>query len=142
MARSRCFRISSLGSFKSFVRLLEQLDGTSLPLPERLSYRLGNRVMKMSRLALLLSLVVSVPAAAQSIDATLDRGLRAYNSARTTKATFEQMLSNPLTGSSSKARGELLMRRPNQLSVKFTDPSGDRIVADGGMLWVYLPSQN
>lgn len=80
--------------------------------------------------------------AASSTDATLDRALRAYGRAKTTRASFDQVLTNPLTGTSAKAKGELLMDRDGRLSIRFIDPAGDRVVADGSMLWVYLPSQN
>lgn len=88
------------------------------------------------------ALALPQPAAQPSVERTLDRALKAYNAARTTRATFTQVLTNPLTGTTARASGELLMRRPNQVSVTFTDPRGDRIVADGRLLWVYLPSQD
>jgi outer membrane lipoprotein carrier protein len=79
---------------------------------------------------------------AQSIDATLNRALTAHNGAKTLRASFRQVISNPLTGTSATARGELMMRKPDEVHVKFTDPSGDVVLADGRFLWVYLPSQN
>ena len=30
--------------------------------------------------------------------------------------------------------------RPNRLAIRFTDPAGDAIIADGKAVWVYLPS--
>jgi outer membrane lipoprotein carrier protein len=36
--------------------------------------------------------------------------------------------------------GELVQRRPNHVAVRFTDPAGDRIIADGTWVWFYLPS--
>ena len=39
-----------------------------------------------------------------------------------------------------KSAGELVQRRPNHVAVRFTDPAGDRIVADGAWVWFYLPS--
>lgn len=75
-------------------------------------------------------------------DAALNRALRAYAATRTTRALFEQTLINPLTGTTASASGELFMRKPNQLAVRFVNPAGDRLVADGRLLWVYLPSQN
>lgn len=77
-----------------------------------------------------------------SVDAVVDRAVQTYANVRTMRATFEQTLTNPLTGTTVVARGELQQRRPNLLSVRFTDPRGDRIVADGKVLWVYLPSTN
>ena len=72
--------------------------------------------------------------------AALDRAVAAYKKAKTVRATFEQTLSNPLTGTKVDASGELVMAQPNKLSVTFSQPAGDRIVADGRWLWVYLPS--
>jgi len=79
-------------------------------------------------------------AAAQSVDATLDRASAAWAKVKTVRARFEQTVTNSLTGSSASALGEFQQQRPNRLSVRFTDPAGDRIVADGKWVWVYLPS--
>jgi len=79
---------------------------------------------------------------AQSVDATLNRAVAAYAKLRTARATFEQTLTNPLTGTKIVARGEYQQQVPNRLSVRFTDPAGDRIVSDGKVLWAYLPSTN
>jgi outer membrane lipoprotein carrier protein len=80
--------------------------------------------------------------AAESAAAALDRAVAAYAKVKTVRATFEQTLTNPLTGTAVSATGEMTQRRPNYLSVRFTDPAGDRIVADGKYLWLYLPSTN
>ena len=83
------------------------------------------------------------PAAQPTASATIDRAVAAYAKAKTARATFEQTLKNPLTGSNLVSRGEIsLQQRPNRMSVRFTDPKGDRIVVDGTSLWVYLPSSN
>lgn len=70
---------------------------------------------------------------------TIDRASKAFRSARTVRATFEQTLQNPVTGSSSTTTGELLLARPNKVAVRFAG-AGDRVVSDGRSLWVYLPS--
>jgi outer membrane lipoprotein carrier protein len=83
------------------------------------------------------------PAAQPTASATIDRAVAAYAKAKTARATFEQTLKNPLTGSNLVSRGEIsLQQRPNRMSVRFTNPKGDRIVVDGTSLWVYLPSSN
>src|SRR6185503_8196903 len=38
------------------------------------------------------------------------------------------------------SKGELLQRKPDRLAITFLDPAGDRIVADGKFVWVYLQS--
>jgi outer membrane lipoprotein carrier protein len=55
-------------------------------------------------------------------------------------ADFRQTITNPLTGTTSVSRGVLLRKDPNLLSINFSDPRGDRVVSDGNVLWVYLPS--
>jgi outer membrane lipoprotein carrier protein len=90
------------------------------------------------------SLVMLVAAApllrAQSADDPLDHAVSVWSKVRTARATFEQTVTNSLTGSSATAHGEFQEQRPNRLAIRFTDPSGDRIVADGESVWVYLPS--
>lgn len=72
--------------------------------------------------------------------ALLSRAMQRYGAARTVDVTFTQVVSNPLTQHSLTSRGELLRQRPNLLSITFSSPASDRIVADGNVLWVYLPS--
>jgi outer membrane lipoprotein carrier protein len=72
--------------------------------------------------------------------ATLDKAIRAYKDVNTVEATFTQRLTNPLLGRTVEAKGEAVQDRPNKISIRFTDPAGDRIVSDGTHLWVYLPS--
>jgi outer membrane lipoprotein carrier protein len=98
-------------------------------------------------------LVVSVAllGSASSIDARpaahvarqadlLDRAVAAWAKVKTAHATFEQTITNPLTGRTLTANGEYVQQRPGKLSVSFADPANDRIVADGKFVWVYLPS--
>ncbi len=85
-------------------------------------------------------LAAAASAGAQSPTATLDRAVRAYKNVKTVRASFSQTITNPLLGATVKSAGELVQRRPNHVSVRFTDPAGDRIVADGAWVWFYLPS--
>jgi outer membrane lipoprotein-sorting protein len=85
-------------------------------------------------------LLPSVAHGQTKADSVLDRAVRAHGGVGTLRATFEQTLTNPLTGSEVKARGELQQQPPRYLSIVFTNPKGDRIVADGQSLWVSLPS--
>jgi len=70
----------------------------------------------------------------------LDRAVAAWAKVKNARATFEQTITNSLTGRTLKASGEYQEQRPGKLSVKFDDPANDRIVADGKQLWLYLPS--
>ncbi len=79
-------------------------------------------------------------AGAQSPEAVMDRAVSNYASMKTMRAEFTQTITNPLTGTTSVSSGELLRRQPNLLAINFTNPKGDRVVADGKAVWVYLPS--
>jgi outer membrane lipoprotein carrier protein len=92
------------------------------------------------RTVLLAFALLASRAGAQSVDDILARATAAYGHVSTVKSSFEQTLTSGLTGDTSQAKGEMLQLRPNRLSVKFTEPAGDRIVADGTWLWVYAPS--
>jgi outer membrane lipoprotein carrier protein len=95
---------------------------------------------------LLISLAVATiaicppKAQSQDVDATIKRAIAAWSRVKTFRATFEQTLTNPITGSAMVSRGELQQRKPNKLAITFTDPAGDRIVGDGTFVWVYLQS--
>jgi outer membrane lipoprotein carrier protein len=82
----------------------------------------------------------SSPSADSAALRLVERAADAYSSARTLRATFEQTLRNPRTGTEYRAAGEFLQRGTTHFAFKFTDPEGDRIVADGDVLWLYLPS--
>ncbi|HKW09436.1 MAG TPA: outer membrane lipoprotein chaperone LolA [Gemmatimonadaceae bacterium] len=93
------------------------------------------------RLSLVMLAAAAAPLAAQSTtDKVLDRAVAAWGKVKTARATFEQTVTNSLTGSSANARGEFQQQRPNRLAIRFTEPTGDRIVSDGASVWVYLPS--
>ena len=77
---------------------------------------------------------------AQSVGQTIDRAVAAWTAAKTVRASFEQTLRNPLTGSDVTARGEFQQQGRSRIDIRFTEPSGDRIVADGRSLWIYVPS--
>lgn len=79
-------------------------------------------------------------ARAQSPEAVMDKAVANYASMKTMRAEFRQTITNPLTGTTSVSTGELLRRQPNLLAINFTNPKGDRVVADGRSVWVYLPS--
>lgn len=76
----------------------------------------------------------------QPVDSVIARAVSAWAKVKTLRATFEQTVTNPITGSAMHSRGSLQQRKPNRLAITFTDPAGDRIVADGAHVWVFLPS--
>jgi outer membrane lipoprotein carrier protein len=91
-------------------------------------------------MVILASAMAPAASAQASGEATLDRAITAYKSVKTLRADFNQHLTNPLVGSTATSTGSLVQRRPRHMALKFSDPAGDMIVADGKHLWVYLPS--
>lgn len=87
-----------------------------------------------------LSVVPSFHPSAQDPWPVLDRASAAYQTVRTLSAEFTQVVANPLIGDPDTTRGKLYQMRPNHFAMRFTDPRGDRIVADGRHLWLYTPS--
>jgi outer membrane lipoprotein carrier protein len=87
------------------------------------------------------SVAASSSVAAQpAADAAYERVTKAWAAHTTLEAQFEQKIVNALLGKTATSRGTFLQRKPNHVSITFTDPVGDRIVGDGKSLWVYLPS--
>ena len=91
--------------------------------------------MNLLSTVLLSALLVQDPAAK-----AIDLAVSAYSKIRTSRATFEQTITNPLTGSTLKSRGEFEQERPNRFVFRFSEPKGDIVVSDGHNVWLYLPS--
>ncbi|CAN5907108.1 hypothetical protein BH23GEM7_BH23GEM7_02200 [soil metagenome] len=88
----------------------------------------------------------SAPAApaesAPQAEQILRRAEQAYRNVRSMEADFVQSLSVPLLGSNQQSRGNFYQRRPDRLLLRFTDPAGDILVADGQYFWMYYPSSD
>ena len=80
------------------------------------------------------------PLAAQGSDGAIDRAVAAWSKVKTMLGSFEQTVTNPLTGTSANASGRYAQERPNRLAIRFGQPASDQIVADGRAVWIYLPS--
>ena len=84
--------------------------------------------------------IVSFALTQDAAGRALDAAVAAYADVRTARATFEQTVTNPLTGTTLRSRGEFEQQRPNRFAFRFTDPAGDVIISDGTQVWLYLPS--
>jgi outer membrane lipoprotein-sorting protein len=73
-------------------------------------------------------------------DSLFDRAVRAYATARTIRATFEQTLTNPALHETRRSRGAFAQQGASRFAFRFTHPPGEAIVSDGNFLWLYLPS--
>lgn len=70
----------------------------------------------------------------------LDHASSAFQAVQTLTADFVQIITNPMIGEPDTTRGRLFQQRPSRFAMRFSDPAGDRIVADGRSLWLYTPS--
>ncbi len=70
----------------------------------------------------------------------LEHASTTFQSIETLTADFVQVITNPVLGAPVTTRGRLFQQRPNRFAMRFSDPAGDRIVADGRYLWFYTPS--
>src|SRR3954471_5799139 len=70
----------------------------------------------------------------------LDRASASFDTVKTLQADFTQVVENPMLGDPDTTRGKLFQQRPSYFAMRFTEPKGDRIVADGKKLWLYTPS--
>jgi len=86
-------------------------------------------------------LSTAAPKRQSQVDSIIDKAVATYNKTKTSKGTFEQAITNPLTGTTVKASGQFQQQRqPARVSLRFSQPKGDMIIGDGKWLWVYLPS--
>ena len=95
--------------------------------------------------AILLAIVVApVSAQGQTPDAfeLLEAAGRVYRASPGMCATFQQVLSVPLLGEDITGEGNLCTQQPGLFSMRFAEPAGDVLVADGKWFWVYRPSSD
>jgi outer membrane lipoprotein carrier protein len=85
---------------------------------------------------------VTVPSALEAQDPTaiMERAAERYRAMASFCAEFRQEVRNDLMRQTTRSRGELCQARPDRFEMRFSDPEGDRIVADGEFVWVYFPS--
>lgn len=74
--------------------------------------------------------------------AILNGAAERYASVETLCADFDQRLEVPLLRSERTGSGRVCQARPNLFAMRFSDPEGDAIVADGESVWVYFPSND
>jgi len=84
------------------------------------------------------------PPAPAGVDANdiLQRAERAYDRVRSMEADFVQEVYVPLLQSTQHSRGKIFSRMPDRFLMRFSEPQGDVIVADGRYVWMYYPSND
>ena len=98
----------------------------------------------MNELAILLTLISALgpqgPSAIDSAEAILARAAEAYRVATTLRSEFVQRIEIPVLEAEKEGRGVVFQRKPNYFLMKFDEPKGDIVVADGQWFWMYYPS--
>lgn len=72
----------------------------------------------------------------------LRRVEQASSGIRTLEADFVQSLDVPLLNQRQQSQGRLYQKRPDRFLMRFTQPAGDIMVADGRYFWIYYPSSD
>lgn len=92
----------------------------------------------------MLAAVASPPAAspltAQDVGIVLAAAEKAYHASTTFRADFVQTIENPMLGRPETSRGVMYLNPPDRFAMKFSEPKGDRVVADGTWMWLFVPS--
>jgi len=77
---------------------------------------------------------------AQEPVSILERAAARHEALDSFCAEFRQEIEVTLLRETMRSRGELCQARSDRFDMRWSDPPGDRIVADGTDLWVYYPS--
>lgn len=91
-------------------------------------------------LTAVLVLTASTVRAQTDANPILDGAIAAFGRVSTLRADFTQTVRDEMIGTNATSRGEFLQQRPNKFAMRWRQPAGDVILADGSWLWVYLPS--
>ncbi len=90
--------------------------------------------------AVILMVLPPHPVTAQSALQVLEAASERYTALDGFCADFHQEVEVTLLRQTTTSEGELCQLPPDRFEMRFTEPSGDRVVADGTDLWVYFPS--
>lgn len=82
----------------------------------------------------------SASASGEDPEQLLEEASRRYAALDGFCAEFEQERIVPLLDQETRSRGTLCQMRPGYFLMDFSEPDGDRVVADGESLWIYYPS--
>lgn len=86
----------------------------------------------MNPAVLLLGLV------AQDLPPALVRAQHAYAGLTTLRASFTQVIENPMLGDPATTTGTLWLAPPGRFAMRFDN--GDRLIADGEFFWAWTPT--
>ncbi len=97
-------------------------------------------VTRIAVLALLGSAAAAQAQSANQAEDVLARAAVAYEQVRTLKSEFVQRIEIPALEAQKEGKGVVYQKKPNYFLMKFEEPEGDIVVADGDWFWMYYPS--
>lgn len=98
--------------------------------------------MTLSLLAALVAAWTSLQVSAGPDEAgeILAKAAEAYRTATSLQADFVQTITIAALEKEKQGRGVVYQKKPNYFLMKFEEPKGDVVVADGDYFWLYYPS--
>ena len=94
----------------------------------------------MNVLTILMLITVQGPQDQSRALEILDQAATAYERVVTLKSEFVQKIMIPALETEKEGRGIVYQKKPNYFLMKFVEPTGDMVVADGEWFWMYYPS--
>lgn len=96
---------------------------------------------ELAAIAILVSVLLGPPQVAQEqAERILAQAAEAYEGVVTLRSEFVQKIDIPALERQKEGRGVVFQKKPNYFMMKFDEPQGDVVVADGEWFWMYYPS--
>jgi chaperone LolA len=96
---------------------------------------------ELAAVAILVSVLFGPAQVAQEqAEEVLARAARAYEDVVTLRSEFVQKINIPALEREKEGRGIVFQKKPNYFMMRFEEPQGDVVVADGEWFWMYYPS--
>ena len=95
--------------------------------------------MRASVRVILASLLLAVPARADTLKNVLSRLQQRYDGTNTMQADFRQTVESKTLAGTLESKGKVAFSKPNRMRWDYDPPDAQTIVGDGETLWVYQP---
>jgi chaperone LolA len=96
---------------------------------------------ELAAVAILISVLFGPAQVAQEqAEEVLAQAAKAYEDVVTLRSEFVQKINIPALEREKEGRGVVLQKKPNYFMMRFEEPQGDIVVADGEWFWMYYPS--
>ncbi|MGD8866354.1 MAG: outer membrane lipoprotein carrier protein LolA [Gemmatimonadales bacterium] len=80
------------------------------------------------------------PQVDERAEEVLAKAAEAYHAVTTVRSEFVQKIEIRALEREKEGRGTVFQKKPNYFLMKFDQPEGDMLVADGEFFWMYYPS--